>query len=269
MLAKRAWIGWCAFGLVAAAGCGDDAPMTSTEMDAGSMSTSPEITVPEDTATTTPVNNGEATTGQTDSGDSWAAQTEQLNGTCPSDPMVLKGVTPAGTACTQAAECAPVCCNCDTAGRSWLTAVCLAGECAAQDMACSLTKNEERYCSDTATTPPLSGNCGNENQVCCPDQAELCGAGLRCSTGLCRPCGGENELCCPASGSECENDLECLGDRCSKKQQNPVCPTVTSCGACNAVDGCVWCDSLIDDAGYCAAEGSTACIEDSLCLLAF
>ena len=59
-------------------------------------------------------------------------------GQCPSPPKNLTGTGASGTPCSQAADCAPVCCTCPGAGVSADVAECSNGDCLDGATACCL-----------------------------------------------------------------------------------------------------------------------------------
>jgi hypothetical protein len=64
--------------------------------------------------------------------------TEQEDGTCPSSSTILRGTKPAGAACTEGADCAPVCCSCDNGSNRKLLAVhCKTGTCVGEPEVCT------------------------------------------------------------------------------------------------------------------------------------
>ena len=76
---------------------------------------------------------------------------EQVDGTCPSPPAALRGTTPAGSACTEGADCAPTCCSCNNGtNRKWLAVHCSSKVCAGVDQACADTLKDA---PDLCTVP--------------------------------------------------------------------------------------------------------------------
>ncbi|MGH7326863.1 MAG: hypothetical protein ACREJX_00805, partial [Polyangiaceae bacterium] len=64
--------------------------------------------------------------------------TEQTNGACPEPPSELRGTIPAGSACTEGADCAPACCQCGNGtNRSFSAVHCANKVCAGADDACT------------------------------------------------------------------------------------------------------------------------------------
>ena len=67
---------------------------------------------------------------------------EQVNGSCASPSSVLKGTVAAGGACTEGADCAPVCCPCNNGtNREWLGVHCSSKVCVGAPDVCTDTIN--------------------------------------------------------------------------------------------------------------------------------
>ena len=74
--------------------------------------------------------------------------TEQTDGMCPSTPNALRGTVAVGGACTEGADCAPVCCTCTNGtNRSWLGVHCKTSVCVGAPDVCADTANPSALCA--------------------------------------------------------------------------------------------------------------------------
>ncbi|MDB4936686.1 MAG: hypothetical protein JWP87_3658 [Labilithrix sp.] len=74
--------------------------------------------------------------------------TEQVEGGCNTNGIVIKGNEGAGAACERASDCNAVCCTCPSGKKAWAGASCVSGQCADEATVCATTKDDGAFCSE-------------------------------------------------------------------------------------------------------------------------
>jgi hypothetical protein len=74
--------------------------------------------------------------------------TEQLEGGCNTNGIVIKGGAAAGSACERATDCNAVCCKCPSGTKMWSAASCVSGTCADEATVCGSTKDDGAFCTE-------------------------------------------------------------------------------------------------------------------------
>lgn len=76
-----------------------------------------------------------------------SSATEQFEGGCNTNGIIIKGGAGPGAACERASDCNAVCCKCGATPKTWAAASCVSGVCSDEPTVCAATKDDVAFCS--------------------------------------------------------------------------------------------------------------------------